>query len=343
MPTKDELAMLQAYPLDLKIAKTKQRIREWVERFGSSGVYVSFSGGKDSTVLLHLVREMYGNDIPAVFVNTGLEYPEIQDFVKTFENVVILKPKMRFDEVIKKYGYPLISKDVSQPIYEARRNRNGRSATKFVKDSEYNKRYKEQFDLSKFEPLLEATDIPICHLCCKVMKKSPSYEYEKTTGRKPIIGTMTEESRMRETEWLHSGCNSFDGKRPSSKPMSFWTEQDVLRYIKENEIPICSVYGDIVAVDDEKNQYAETLFDGMKLKTTGCQRTGCMFCAFGAHCRDDTRFLDLKQTHPKQYAYCIGGGEFVDGIWKPSKEGLGLGYVFDRLNEIYGQDFIRYK
>ncbi len=343
MPTKDDLRQFQSLPLDLKVALTKQRIREWVNWYGSNGVYVSFSGGKDSTVLLHIVREMYGNDIPAVFVNTGLEYPEIQDFVKTFKNVVILKPKMRFDEVIKKYGYPLISKNVSQTIYEARQKPDGREATKFQRDSAYNTKYGTRFDLTKWTPLLKATDVRISHMCCQITKKNPAHEYEKSTGRTPILGTMTEESALRETEWLHSGCNSFDGKRPSSKPMSFWTEQDVLRYIKENGIPICSVYGDIVAVDDEKNQYSDTLFDGMKLKTTGCQRTGCMFCAFGAHCRDDTRFLDLKQTHPKQYAYCVGGGEFVDGVWKPSKEGLGLGYVFDRLNEIYGQDFIRYK
>ena len=119
MPTKDELKILQAYPLELKIAKTKLRIREWVNRYGTDGVYVSFSGGKDSTVLLHIVREMYP-DVEAVFVNTGLEYPEIQQFVKSFDNVAILRPKMRFDEVIKKYGYPLISKEVSRKIYDAR-------------------------------------------------------------------------------------------------------------------------------------------------------------------------------------------------------------------------------
>ena len=61
MPTKDELKALQSLPLKVKVAKTKQRIREWVDRFGTDGVYVSFSGGKDSTVLLHIVREMYGN------------------------------------------------------------------------------------------------------------------------------------------------------------------------------------------------------------------------------------------------------------------------------------------
>ena len=81
MPTKEELKQLQALPLDLKIARTQQRIREWVHHYGADGVYVSFSGGKDSTVLLHIVREMYP-EIEAVFVNTGLEYPEIKAFVK---------------------------------------------------------------------------------------------------------------------------------------------------------------------------------------------------------------------------------------------------------------------
>lgn len=109
MPELWELRQMQSLPLAAKVRMTENRIRDWVREFGEDGVYVSFSGGKDSTVLLHIVRNMYP-DVEAVFVNTGLEYPEIQKFVKTFDNVTILRPKMRFDEVIKKYGYPLISK-----------------------------------------------------------------------------------------------------------------------------------------------------------------------------------------------------------------------------------------
>ncbi len=120
MPTKDELKILQALPLDLKIRRTQQRIREWVDHYGTNGVYVSFSGGKDSTVLLHIVRQMYP-DIEAVFVNTGLEYPEIQAFVKSFDNVTILRPKMRFDEVIRKYGYPFIGKEAAERVDNARK------------------------------------------------------------------------------------------------------------------------------------------------------------------------------------------------------------------------------
>lgn len=146
MPSREDLKYFQAMPLDIKVAMTKTRIREWVKVWGTDGVYVSFSGGKDSTVLLHIVRELYPS-IEAVFVDTG-----------------------------------------------------------------------------------------------------------------------------------------------------------------------------------------------------GCERTGCMFCGFGCHLEKESRWLRLKKTHPRQYEYCIGGGEYNDdGIWQPNSKGLGLGHCFDVLNEIYGKGFIKYK
>ena len=99
MPDIELLKDLQAMPLDMKVAHTKARIREWVSEYGIDGVFIAFSGGKDSTVLLHIARQMYPN-IKAVFVDTGLEYPEIRQFVKTFDNVEILRPKMSFVDVI---------------------------------------------------------------------------------------------------------------------------------------------------------------------------------------------------------------------------------------------------
>ena len=335
MPTQYELKLLQALPLDIKIAKTKLRIKEWVSRYGADGVYVSFSGGKDSTVLLHIVRSMYPN-IEAVFVNTGLEYPEIQQFVKTFDNVTVLRPEMRFDEVIKKYGYPIISKEVSQKIYDYRKKPSGWTKDRFDEESDYVKRYGKAYCLSKWKPLRDS-DIPISHYCCNVMKKQPLKKYEKNNDKVPFIATLAEESALRATEWYKVGCNAFESKRPTSKPMSFWTEQDVLQYIKEYNIPIASVYGDVVCTEEPV-----TGCKSGKLKTTGCDRTGCVFCAFGAHLRGDKRFLRLKETHPKQYEYCIGGGEYIDGIWKPNKQGLGMGHVFDELNKIYGDGFIKY-
>lgn len=345
--TIDDLRQMQSLPLDVKIKMTKRRIRDWYE-YWDGQVYISFSGGKDSTVLLHLARQVY-SDIEAVFVNTGLEYPEIQKFVKTFDNVTILRPKMRFDEVIKKYGYPVISKDIAMTIHYAKQNNaewawkrlNGISSKKDA-PSEYRKnRY------GKYKPLTQV-DFNCSNWCCLAMKEKPMHEIEKI--KKPITGILADESERRTGAWLKTGCNAFDSKRPMSKPMSFWTEQDVLQYIKENNIPLASVYGDIAYKEDSDQMRIEDY--GIigcgtdRLCTTGCDRTGCMFCAFGAHLDErgggQSRFERLKKTHPKQYAYCIGGGEYVDGVWQPSKEGLGMGHVFDELNKIYGDGFIKY-
>jgi 3'-phosphoadenosine 5'-phosphosulfate sulfotransferase (PAPS reductase)/FAD synthetase len=323
--TKDDLKIMQSWPLERKIRVTQLRIMEWYEHWNGQ-VYVSFSGGKDSTVLLDLARRVQP-DIEAVFVDTGLEYPEIKQFVKTKDNVAILRPKMRFDEVIKHYGYPIISKEVSQTIKDGRSAiSKGNTESRAIKKLEGrlldNEGNKSMFNCEKWHYLLDS-DIKISHQCCEVMKKRPCHLYEKQSLKKPITGVMASESIQRKVQWIRFGCNAFDSKYPQGRPMSFWTEQDVLRYLHDFSVDYCSVYGDIV----EKNG---------KLYTSKCNRTGCMFCALGCHVeKSPNRFQQLKQTHPRQYEYCIGGGEYEDGIWVPNRKGLGLGHVLDTINVKY--------
>ena len=312
--TVGDLRQLQALPLRLKIPLTQQRIRDWYEHWDGQ-VYVSFSGGKDSTVLKHIVDSMY-TDVPAVFVNTGLEYPEIQRFVREVKagkydcfnpDVAILRPEMRFDEVIKKYGYPVASKLVARYVETARRNPDSKRA-KWLRGEEWTKFVTG----GKWTFLIDAP-FSVSDKCCAVMKHKPINQYGKQTGRKAIIGTMAAESRHRERAWLTNGCNAFAAKTPTSQPLSFWTEQDVLHYIKDFGVPYCPVYGEIKIDDDPEFEGQMNLIDYLgcyepqdRLTTTGLSRTGCMFCMFGAHLeKEPNRFQRMKVSHPKQYAYCM--------------------------------------
>lgn len=339
--SKGDLQQMQAMPLHIKITMTERRIFDWYNHWNGD-VYLSFSGGKDSTVLKHIIDNM-GLNIPSVFINTGLEYPEIRQFATSKDNVVTVYPKRRFDQVIIEYGYPLISKQVAKNIYFARNNKDGAHYKRLFGQYIYQGKL-SPFNTPKWSFLYDAP-FRIAPHCCDITKKEPAHRYEKETGRKPITATMAEESMQRETAWIRTGCNAFDSKRPMSKPMSFWTEQDVLHYIKQFNVPYCSaIYGDIVSKPEDdvpSGQMSWSDIEGQynekeKLQTTGMKRTGCMFCMFGCH-RDKTpnRFEQMKVTHPRQYEYCIGGGEFVDGVWQPNKQGLGLGYVLDYINVKY--------
>lgn len=273
-----------------------------------------------------MVRRLYP-DTPAIFIDTGLEYPEIREFVKTVDNVLVLYPvkyerkgrkyiRTNFKQVLKENGYPIISKEISQVIEEARRNAitgkysyrikrlNGELLDKNGNKSIYN--------CEKWKFLMDAP-FKISNKCCTVMKKNPAKKYERETGFKPIIGTMACESQARKTAWKIHGCNAFDVKRPSSQPMSFWTEQDVLEYILRYDLQYASVYGNII--QDKEGKY----------HTTGCQRTGCCFCMFGLHLeKEPNRFQKLKETHPKIYEYCM----------KPLENGgLGIKEIIDWINK----------
>ena len=219
---------------------------------------------------------------------------------------------------------------------------------------------KSSFNKEKWLPAAQELPFNISHYCCSIMKKQPMKKYAHSTGRMPFIGTLADESRMRKQAWIRHGCNAFESKAPSSQPLSFWTKQDILHFIKLSDLPIADVYGNIVY----ENGSSEPLQDVYEpLHCTGCDRTGCVYCGFGAHSRNDTRFLTLAELEPRKYEYSMNGGQWVDnpkydatapvydGVWKnwnpkkiwvPSKQGLGLKYVIDSFNALYPNNKIQY-
>lgn len=306
-----DLEQMQSLPLEVKVKMTRMRIQQWYYDFNGD-VYVSFSGGKDSTVLLHIARQMFPN-IPAVFCDTGLEYPEIRNFVKMVENVTWIYPirydrhkkkyvRTNFKEVIQTYGYPVASKETSKRIYELRHHN---------LSPEYRAKLMGQTDDLAIKSVpkrwLTLIDAPfeVSPKCCDAMKKRPFHQYEKVTGQKPIIATLAAESKLRRSSWMLYGCNALTDN-PQSRPMSFWTEQDVLKYLHMYQIPYSPVYGSIIETESG-------------LKTTGYERTGCMFCMFGCHLdKNPNRFQRMAETHPGLYAYCMKpvctGGLGLDAV-----------------------------
>lgn len=333
---KKDLKELQSESLPMKIQRTMAKLMEFYQRT-EGNCYISCSGGVDSIVLYDItqrfLKEYYTFNV--VFDDTGLEEPTVRKRALSIENVQVVYPKKSFWQVLTEIGYPIVSKEVSECVDQARKYLDNPTGERYIyrlekllgtakqKDGS-----KSRFNLERYKCLLNAP-FRISNQCCNIMKKNPM----KKIKSYPIIATMAEESAIRTTAWYKTGCNSFEGKI-ASRPMSFWTKQDVLQYIRKYDLKIAKCYGAVIPVDKENNQTFEGIEDHYIF--SGCQRTGCIFCMFGCHL--DTlkgginRFAFLKQNNPGLFDYCMRGGKFDEqGLWIPNN-GLGMAFVIEWLN-----------
>ena len=275
----------QSLPLEAKVAMTVKRIREWYEAFDGD-VYVSFSGGRDSTVLLDLVWSIYP-DVPAVFSNTGLELKEIKAFIKSVSetgltsivkgrriyrkgNVIRVIPKKNFKRVIEEDGYALVSKKAAKMIGVLQGGKTPRNKNMYrLYDEGINSKGEESKNwrlANKWRHVVKQDDVKVSDKCCDHLKKEPLDSYAKQTGFKRIDGMMADEGGARGSKVT---CNAFDSRKPSSSPMLFWKTDDVIEYIESRKLRISTAYK---WIKNDSDEWVEPE-----------NRTGCAFCMFGVH------------------------------------------------------------
>ena len=273
MMTYEELKNRQGWTLEQKIDHTVGAISSFMERMNGR-IYISYSGGKDSLCIFDIVRRFINKDIPAVFCNTGNEYPEVVKFVRQTKNLTVIRPDMRVGQIIEKYGFPLVSKEQSRYINQAKHTKSEK-----LLNIRLNGGTKGIGKIAERWKFLIKAPFNVSEKCCDYLKKKPFEQFHKQTGLFPVIGTMADESRLRLQKWLKYGCNSFETKTIASYPLSIWTDADVWAYIRKFNLPYCPIYD------------------------MGIRRTGCMFCGFGCHRNNDKRFYFLKKYKPKVYEH----------------------------------------
>lgn len=339
MPNANDLKNWHNARMDQVLSHTIDVLEYWIRHYCENKSYISFSGGLGSSVVIDIVERFViprikkaGWDpiVQIVFVDTGLEYPEVRKHALS-KATIILKPKMTFVEVIKKYGYPCISKAQAMAIRKIRtQNLSEKYRNKLLHGDEKGKAGK----LSEKNKYLLKADFDISEICCNVIKKAPIYEFEKRNDNeyfgRGITGEMAEESAQRKSAYFKYSCNMFNAKRPKSMALAPWSTQHLLEYASTYKVVYPSVYGKIR--QNTKGKYY----------TTGEHRTGCMFCMFGiGQDGKENRFQRMQVTHPKQYDYCLRGGKYIKKCTKDKHPLLGINNHYDpKENKTYYDSWV---
>lgn len=281
------------WTLDQKIGHFFELIDLFYHKM-NGGVYMSFSGGKDSTVMKHLIEKwlkMIGYPpIRYVFNNTTNEHQEVLDFVKTFgDEVTWIRPKMTFAQTLMKYGYPLISKVQAMALSRYRKTKHPHVKKYRLTGIKQDGTKGIVGVISKKWRFLIDAPFDVTEDCCRILKKDPVKRFERETGLRPITGVMAEESNQRRLEYAkNGGCIVWKEGKEMCMPLSIFTEENIWELIDKFNIKICPIYYDQI-IDGE-------LVPGEK-------RTGCAYCSFGCHFEDpdNNRFTRLAKREPKRY------------------------------------------
>lgn len=259
------LSMRQKLDLNIKVQMARRRIKEVVTEYGENNCVISFSGGKDSTILSHISTSL-GYKTSHLFMNTRIEYPECVEFTKEWcnrnmLNLIELFPEVKPIEIWKKYGFPMFSKEIAEIL---ERIRNGQKVS--------------EIKLRKVKSYMKYKDVFLSAKCCDYLKKIPINQYFKNCDKKvSILGTTAEESQVRRLTWIRKGCIYHSKNQIICNPLIFFTEKDIWEYANKYNIKFASIY------------------------YNGIRRNGCYCCGFGCHLTEQNNFYHLKRLYPTIY------------------------------------------
>lgn len=261
-------------------------INKVINKYGIENFVISFSGGKDSTVLSKLVDiAIPNNEIPRIFINTGIEYKAIVDFVhdkmKKDNRFIEIKPSIPLSMIFKKYGYPFKSKEHSQLVHLFQQNGHSKSTLRYYDPPENRKRFgcpkilKYQFE--------EGTALKISDKCCTKLKKEPFSKWQEENNKPyKMTGERLLEGGLRAS---HKGCLVIDknSKLKKFKPLNPTTNEWIEWFINEYQVELCKLY-------DEPYNF---------------KRTGCLGCPFNIKLQDTLDTLEKTLPLEKKKAEAI--------------------------------------
>ena len=261
-------------------------IKKVINKYGIENFVISFSGGKDSTVLSKLVDiAISNNKIPRVFINTGIEYKAIVDFVhekmKKDKRFIEIKPSIPLNMIFRKYGYPFKSKEHSQLVHLFQQNGHSKSTLRYYDPPKNRKRFgcpkilKYQFE--------EGTALKISDKCCTKLKKEPFTEWQEENCKPyKMTGERLLEGGLRAS---HKGCLVIDkdSKLKKFKPLNTVTKEWIEWFINEYQVELCKLY-------DEPYNF---------------KRTGCLGCPFNIKLQDTLDTLEKTLPLEKKKAEAI--------------------------------------
>ena len=352
-------------PYNQKIAIAKKRIEEFIlyvydqvakKIIPDMPIVVSFSGGKDSTVLFDLVcktyQEMIDNHMldkyfndPYIYILPAYAYevtfPDTILFIKEFvsqykekynfvKDIYFSKPKNGWLDVLKNYGYPIFSKQISVIINRILNNKSPNGLSKWIFKCDTSrfhlsknrlflldkKMRKFEYDKSLIDkdyfPFLDDTNYFYSEKCCNQIKGGLKHMKNPT-----FVGVMATESNLRKNSWINNGCNIMNENNKVSRPLSIFKSIDIWKYLVNNDIKINKNYGnineiktklkDILSKDMNYTERIENdeLIEEILNLNLDYKRLGCIACPYGSHIEqkkeNTNRFEILYKKYPKLY------------------------------------------